>query len=235
MNIEDAYRLLGLTPSSSENECRVAYDALRDKLEKKLVKAPTSGLKEKYRRSLRQVEDAFDQLNKSADGGDLPVTKLAPAEPSPRPLSPPATEAPAAASTQTSTRRSYSDEITKVAAALIAAILLGVWFMSGANDEEIVLAELPALETNIAATSTSLRQLLKESESSGIELRVRFLKLLAIDKYVKIYKEHLENAKNHQLDKAWGDARDEMDSASEQHEEFKKLLDEEWAIYNKQK
>jgi hypothetical protein len=73
MNLNDAYQLLGLSPDSTEEERHAAYKDRRDRLEAKMVKAPTEGLKSKYRESIRQMEAAIELLEESLDGGDLPT------------------------------------------------------------------------------------------------------------------------------------------------------------------
>jgi hypothetical protein len=233
MNLEDAHQLLGVNAGSSELECKQAYDVLREKIETKLAKAPTSGLKEKYRASLRQVEEAYEILDSSADGGVLPVT-TAPAF-VPAPEGEPAVESagPETMAAPAQGRRTYGSEITTLAVAVIIALFVGIWFLTGSSDEEVVTANLPALKAEMEETRQSLGELLRQADSSGKGLRAGFLKLVSIDNYVVTYEEHLDNAIRHRMAEEWSDARDEMKLAAEQHETFKGVLEEEWTIFNK--
>ena len=73
MTPESAFQFLRLTPDATDAERFAAYEYTRARLEGKLAKAPTPGLKEKYRESLRQMELAIEVIEGSVDGGDLPT------------------------------------------------------------------------------------------------------------------------------------------------------------------
>lgn len=75
MKIEEAYDILGLNPDSSEAERHDSFRRLQGKFEEKLGRAPTPGLKEKYRLSLLKLEEAIEVVELSADGGDLPLLR----------------------------------------------------------------------------------------------------------------------------------------------------------------
>ena len=75
MKIEEAYDILGLKSDSSEADRHETFRRLQGKLEEKLGKAPTPGLKEKYRLSLLKLEEAIEVVELSADGGDLPLLR----------------------------------------------------------------------------------------------------------------------------------------------------------------
>lgn len=75
MKIEDAYEILGLKPDATEAERHDTFRRLQTKLEDKLGRAPTPGLKAKYRASLLKLEQAIEVIELSTDGADLPMLR----------------------------------------------------------------------------------------------------------------------------------------------------------------
>lgn len=75
MTREEAAEFLGLTARASATERSAQYDTLRRQLEDKLAKAPTPGLREKYRNNLKQIEEAFAALAETDDSAALPVAQ----------------------------------------------------------------------------------------------------------------------------------------------------------------
>lgn len=78
----DAAKLLELAPEASPEVIEARFLELRTKLEEKIARAPTPGLKEKYRVSLASITEAFETLTLAADSSSLPVlrrTETAPA------------------------------------------------------------------------------------------------------------------------------------------------------------
>jgi hypothetical protein len=75
MKVDDAYEILGLKSDASEAERHDAFRLLQTKLEDKLGRAPTPGLKEKYRASLLKLEQAIEVIELSMDGADLPMLR----------------------------------------------------------------------------------------------------------------------------------------------------------------
>lgn len=75
MKTEEAYTMLGLSPDAGESERHDAFRRMQTRLEEKIAKAPTPGLKEKYRASLLKLEQAIEVIELSADGGDLPMLR----------------------------------------------------------------------------------------------------------------------------------------------------------------
>lgn len=73
MNTTEAARLLDLSPDASAEQLETRFLELRTKLEDKIAKAPTPGLKAKYRASLADITTAFEMLTLAADGDSLPV------------------------------------------------------------------------------------------------------------------------------------------------------------------
>jgi TonB family protein len=75
MTRAEASDLLELSAHASAKESSTQYDTLRRQLEDKLAKAPTPGLREKHRNSLKQLEEAFAALAQTDDSAALPVAQ----------------------------------------------------------------------------------------------------------------------------------------------------------------
>lgn len=75
MTREEASDILELSAHAGPAERSNQYDTLRRQLEDKLAKAPTPGLREKYRASLKQLEEAFAVLSQADDSAALPVAQ----------------------------------------------------------------------------------------------------------------------------------------------------------------
>ena len=67
MTPADAAHLLGIDATSSPEQLEARYQELRAKLEDRIARAPTPGLKEKYRASLAEITTAFETLTLAAD------------------------------------------------------------------------------------------------------------------------------------------------------------------------
>jgi hypothetical protein len=88
MSPAEAAKLLDLPADATPEQLQARFLELRAKLEDKIAKAPTPGLKEKYRATLVQLTEAFEFLELAGDSSLLPL--LAKSEsgagaPSPRP------------------------------------------------------------------------------------------------------------------------------------------------------
>ena len=70
MTPDQAERLLGLEEGHSPQDREEALRQKSHDLESKIERAPTQGLKEKYRRSLDQIEEASAVLLKGAEGSE---------------------------------------------------------------------------------------------------------------------------------------------------------------------
>jgi hypothetical protein len=68
-----AAKLLNLPADASPEQLEARFQELRQKLEDKIAKAPTPGLKTKYRESLDEITTAFETLTLAADSSSLPV------------------------------------------------------------------------------------------------------------------------------------------------------------------
>jgi len=75
MSPADAAKLLDLPADASPEQLEARFHELRTKLEEKIGKAPTPGLKAKYRESLDEITQAFETLTLAADSSALPVTQ----------------------------------------------------------------------------------------------------------------------------------------------------------------
>lgn len=73
MTPPEAAQLLDLPPAAAPDRVEARFNELRLKLEEKIAKAPTPGLKAKYRESLDEITQAFEVLTLAADASALPV------------------------------------------------------------------------------------------------------------------------------------------------------------------
>jgi hypothetical protein len=73
MTPTEAARLLELPPDATPEQLETRFLELRTKFEDKIAKAPTPGLKAKYRESLDGITVAFETLTLAADCSALPV------------------------------------------------------------------------------------------------------------------------------------------------------------------
>ena len=71
----DAAKLLEVAPDAPPEQIESRFLELRAKLEDKIAKAPTPGLKEKYRETLAEITTAFETLALAADSSALPVLR----------------------------------------------------------------------------------------------------------------------------------------------------------------
>ncbi|MBT5815923.1 MAG: TonB family protein [Opitutales bacterium] len=73
MTLEESYRMLGLESGVSEEKRHQAYRELRDRLNAKCDKAPTSRLERKYADALKRIDEAIEIVESSIDAEELPV------------------------------------------------------------------------------------------------------------------------------------------------------------------
>lgn len=73
MTPAEAARILELSPDATPDQIEAKYQALRTQLEDRTAKAPTPGLRAKYRESLDELTAAFETLTLAADSSALPV------------------------------------------------------------------------------------------------------------------------------------------------------------------
>jgi hypothetical protein len=162
MTPTDAARILGLSPDASPDQLEARYNELRTKLEDKIAKAPTPGLKAKYRESLEEVTQAFETLTLAADASNLPMAKR-------KETGAPETgdrgkdgdrnletgeRIPAAGSTNRKSRienRKSSKEFAIVALLALAVLGAGGWWVVKMRAEKAEAARIAAEEARVAA------------------------------------------------------------------------------------
>jgi len=135
MTPDEARTLLSLNAEASSAQRLEAHARLKGELETKLGRAPTEGLKAKYRETIAKLDQAIEVLELAGMGADLP--SLAPSTPSTAPAAvpAPAAAAPAAAAPAMTARPRQvsppSKAPTYVAIAVLVVIAVGAvgWFM----------------------------------------------------------------------------------------------------------
>jgi TPR repeat protein len=75
MTPTESAKLLGLEPGATPEQAEARFLELRARLEEKIGRAPTPGLKEKYRATLTSVTEAFESFALAADSSSLPVLR----------------------------------------------------------------------------------------------------------------------------------------------------------------
>lgn len=173
MTATEAARLLDLPVEATSEELEKRFLELRARLEDKIAKAPTPGLKEKYRATLAEITNAFEMLTLAADGGSLPVLERAAAAPAVPPAVAPAAAAAVPQPPQSAPKPAGNREFVIVV--LIAALLLGAggwWVVKSRGDA----AERARIETEAqartAAETTRREALLTEVRARLAELNV---------------------------------------------------------------
>ncbi|MDP2136575.1 MAG: PEGA domain-containing protein [Candidatus Didemnitutus sp.] len=166
----DAAKLLDLSADASPEQIQVRFLDLRAKLEDKIAKAPTPGLKEKYRTSLTQITEAFEILTIAADSSSLPIlqrldepaaTVAGVADPgSTRAPSPsPGSPTPAA----TLRRKSGGNEFLLVTLLAVALLAAGGWFIMKTRAEN---AEQVRIAAAAKAAADRDAELLRQAEEA---------------------------------------------------------------------
>jgi len=155
MTRDEASEILELSPHAAPNERTAQYDTLRRQLEDKLAKAPTPGLREKYRTSLKQLEEAYALLSQTDDSAALPVLQRQRSEaggmrpegkPQPEGSTPHSTPSPSSLPPQASParRKSGGKEFTLVAIIAFAVLAAGGWFVMKTRADNAEQARLAA-------------------------------------------------------------------------------------------
>jgi hypothetical protein len=152
----EAAKLLEIAPDATPEQLEARFLELRARLEDKIAKAPTPGLKAKYRESLEQITAAFEILTLAADSSALPVLKKEAGDRRPETGGPSSREAPSAAP-HSAIRNPHSEvrnpqsgkksskEFLIVALIAVAVLAAGGWFvMKTRADNARLVAEAKA-------------------------------------------------------------------------------------------
>ena len=75
MELSEAYSVLGLSSDASATERLNVFRSQRERLESRLASAPTAALKEKYRRAIEKLEEAYELIDLNEAGEDLPIIR----------------------------------------------------------------------------------------------------------------------------------------------------------------
>ncbi|MDP2138866.1 MAG: hypothetical protein Q8J74_13530 [Candidatus Didemnitutus sp.] len=156
----DAAKILDLPSDASPEQIEARYLELRAKLEDKIAKAPTPGLKAKYRESLEEITTAFETLTLAADSSALPVIQKQGAGSK--------EQGAVTASTDSSLRsqvsglpagkrKSGSREFALVAVIALAVLAAGGWFVMKTRAEN-------AEQARVAAEAKAEAETRKKSE-----------------------------------------------------------------------
>ncbi|MFU8848486.1 MAG: hypothetical protein ACNA77_07190 [Opitutales bacterium] len=183
MTLNEAAQLLEVPIDASVEQLESRFLELRRKLEDKIAKAPTPGLQAKYRASLEQITEAFENLTLAADGDMLPVLERSvPAqEPAAQPAPTPAGPPPSAAATKPRADHASKSNREFIVVALIAVLLLGAgaWWVVSTRAES---AERARVEAE-AIAQAQLEEARRIAEAAEAEAR---REQLLIDSRVKL-------------------------------------------------
>ncbi len=154
MTPTEAAKLLEISPEATPEQLEARFLELRTKLEDKIVKAPTPGLKAKYRESLEKITEAFESLTLAADSSSLPILnkgEAASAAPTPPPPATPSPE-PTASSPAPKPRKKKSGNMEIVLVAIVAILLLGGggWWLMKVRSENAEKARIEAEQLRLA-------------------------------------------------------------------------------------
>ena len=196
MDIDEAYRLLGLSSDANEQQRHEAYEAQQQALREKIAKAPTPGLRVKYESGLETLQQAIEVVEESLDDSALPVLQPQLTEGKteakglpPEMIASAAASAPAPNTVQAPGSKGYTKEII-IAVILVAACVAGGYFYWQHTEDlrikeeqrienERLAAEKKAAEEKAAAEKAGAERLavLDEKEQLRKELVVRHFKL----------------------------------------------------------
>ncbi|MDP2138865.1 MAG: SUMF1/EgtB/PvdO family nonheme iron enzyme [Candidatus Didemnitutus sp.] len=182
----DAAKLLELPVDATPETIEARFLDLRTKFEDKIAKAPTPGLKAKYRESLDQITTAFETLTLASDSSSLPVLKKESGDRSQETggSASPRAGSPGGASlddSRTSARphapagkkKSSSKEFILVAVIAIALLAGGSWFILKTRAENAEKARVAAEQKAVEAREKErLERLAAAIRTQVAELRI---------------------------------------------------------------
>ena len=193
MTVDQAAKILEAPAGATPEQLELRFNEQRARLEDRIAKAPTPGLKEKYRRSLEELTLAFETLVLAADAGNLPVLEhlasghAASAPVARRAAGPDAAEKSAVATApapraepaapRPPARKSsgHSREFLIVAVIAVLALAGGGWFVMKTRAEKAERARVAAEEARIAAevkAKAEADRLAKEAEDKAEQDRL---------------------------------------------------------------
>ena len=179
MTLTEAARLLELAPDAAPEQLETRFLELRTKLEEKIGKAPTPGLKEKYRASLVEITTAFETLTLAADGSDLPVLQRAERKPNvgAAPVKPSGASELEAPATKpgSAAKKGGNREFLLVAAIAVVVLIGGGWFVLKTRQEAADKARVEAA-TKAEAEKEKARQeaMFGQLRATQAELKIRW-------------------------------------------------------------
>src|SRR6478735_3050413 len=146
MTPSEAAKLLDLPVDATPEQLEARFLELRTRLEDKVAKAPTPGLKAKYRESLEEITIAFEALTLAADASALPMLNKQSAV-SRQPSAPPVggVPPPREASPKPAAKKSGGGKEFIVVAVIALAVLgAGGWWVMKRSEENETKARLAA-------------------------------------------------------------------------------------------
>lgn len=183
MTTDEASKILEIAPNATPEQLEDRFNELRMRLEDKLAKAPTPGLKDKYRRSLDAVTKAFETLVLAGDSSDLPVLQRT--EPGRRgpvagaadqrpsfpaaPGSPVEPERPRAGAGAPPKKKSANREFLVVAGIALLMLVVGGWWVVNTRAKNAERAHLEAAADAEAAAARADAERVAEEEKARHE------------------------------------------------------------------
>jgi len=176
MNAPEAAKILDLPVDAAPEQIETRFQELRTKLEDKIAKAPTPGLKAKYRESLDDITAAFEVLTLAADSSALPMLQRQRTED----RGPKTTSAsdgmhpPRGPSTQATAKKSGGLQFAIVVVIAIAVLGGGAWWVMKTRAEEAEKARLATeLAQKAAEQKAEAERATAAAAKSAEEQRVR--------------------------------------------------------------
>ncbi len=193
MSPANAAKLLDLPADATPEQLEVRFLELRTKLEDKIAKAPTPGLKAKYRESLEETTTAFETLVLAADSSSLPVASkqsLGGGVPSPRATTPVGSplaggpDSPSGLRSQVSglppakQTKSGGKEFLLVAVIAVLILAAGGWWVMNSRAENARTAEAHRLAEEIRGAAEARSKTERDQRERLLnQLRVRVAEL----------------------------------------------------------
>jgi hypothetical protein len=181
MTPHEAAKLLDLLVDATPEQIETRFNELRAKLEDKVVKAPTPGLKAKYRESLEELTAAFEQLTLAADASSLPMLQRQKTEdggpktakPAPAVGGPAVAGAPrwASAPPAVAKKKSGGGEFFIVAVIALAILGAGGWWVMKTRAENAEKARLAAEAVQKAADQKAEAERQAELARQAVEAK----------------------------------------------------------------